>query len=70
MNQVLLAEKEKLTAARQQLQDRKAQLQNLKDHLIDLADQRRLLAKKQADYLAADTESAIPIGSCNLQART
>ncbi len=54
----VLAEKEKLTAARQQLQDRKAQLQNLKDRMSDLAEQRRLLAKKQADYLAADTESA------------
>ena len=51
------AKKEKLTASRQRLADRKAQLQALTDSIADLNDQRQLLAEKQKDYLAADTES-------------
>ena len=51
------AKKEKMIANRQQLEDRKAKLQTLTDSLADLADQRQLLAEKQADYLSADTES-------------
>ena len=51
------AEKEKLTANRQQLDDRKKKLQTLLGNLSDLADQHRLLAQKQADYLRADGES-------------
>ena len=51
------AEKEKLTASRQQLEDLKAKLQALTNSLTDLADQRRLLAERQTEYLRADAES-------------
>ena len=50
-------EKEKRSANAQQLAERKAALQTLIFHIADLEAQRKTLAQKQADYLAADAQS-------------
>ena len=52
------AEREKLTADRQKLSGRLETIQVLTGSLEDLAVQRRLLERKQADYLEAEEKSA------------
>ena len=53
----IATEKEKLTAKAQQLKDRSAKIQSLLTEIADLDSQRKLLASKQAVYLAAEAES-------------
>jgi len=52
------AEKERLTAQRQQLTDLRRKYQDLLSGIALWEEQKRLLAEKQAAYLAADRESA------------
>ena len=52
------AEKEKYAATLQQINDRKAKIQTLISGISDLDFQKKLLSEKQADYLAADSESS------------
>lgn len=52
------AEKEKLTGLRQQLTEKKSRFRSFCSGMDTLAAQRKLLAEKQRDYLAADAASS------------